>query len=970
VADDGKSGKPEGGGRVPPGALSALLAELAQAPEDVAQPGAAEAISPGVVIGRFEVIREIGRGGFGVVYEARDRDLGRLVAFKVVRTGAGSTALREERLLREAEAAARLSHPNLVTLHDVGRAGVGPFLVLELLHGRTLSDRLDGGPIPLAEALEIAVQVARGLAYAHAHGVIHRDLKPANVFLCDGGLVKILDFGLAHAFGQPRVEGGTPAYMAPEQWRAAPEDERTDVFALGVMLYRMLAGEVPFPGDRSGKALLSARARPSLEVAQAPALGDLATRMLARDPVDRPRDGAEVLASLEAIQEELREATPHAARAPSSSSSHAARMRRSHPWRWAAVGAVAAMVLGGAATGYVRYRAEASPDRPIVAVADVQNGTGDPQLDGLSGLLVTSLEQSRRLGVLTRGRMLDLARQAGHGKVERIDEVVGRDVGRRAGAAALLVSNVHQLGSTYTVELRAIDPRRDRYLFTLRDQSPSKEGILPLIDRMSDQVRRELNEPAGEVADRRTRLREVVSGDLEAWRHFFQARTLVDRIRLPEAVAEFEAALSVDPDLALAHYELARMGSGGEISEAKRLEHEQAALRLQDRLPPRQRAILLATSAAAAGRLAEAETRYRELAFDAPDEQPALLELGALLLEAERPVEAAPFLERAVQLVPTDEIAIAYLLRTLGFLGRTGDLLAAARRAREAAAGPETAMFAAEAALWAGDLDAAADEARRSISLGEEQGRGTLASVGLLKGDPALVAEAFPPGRPAPWHRAAAELFRGRRRAAEEYLAGAPPQSSAMHLQAGLIVRAGLGPSPARAAEADRLLKTGPQAIGAAAAALAWAGDAEAAAMLGAALPAGSSDAALCRAVTAWRAGRAEDVLPALRELASTHASGSGFFDSLLLGEAALEAGHPDEAVEALHRYQRMNVPIFWLGLGYPRSLLLLARAEAARGRTAQAREAADRLARIWADADPDYPPLLELQALRERLGG
>jgi predicted Zn-dependent protease len=158
--------------------------------------------------------------------------------------------------------------------------------------------------------------------------------------------------------------------------------------------------------------------------------------------------------------------------------------------------------------------------------------------------------------------------------------------------------------------------------------------------------------------------------------------------------------------------------------------------------------------------------------------------------------------------------------------------------------------------------------------------------------------------------------------------------------------------------------------VGPVAAALAWSGNADEAAKLAALLPPASPDASLHRAVAAWRAGRPDEALPALRDLSATHASGPSVLDSLFLGEVALEAGRVDEAADALRRFQRMSPSLFWSSWAYPRSLLLLARAEAARGRTGEAREIADRLARLWADADPDFPPLLELRALRERLGG
>ncbi len=290
----------DGGTPAPrPGAVTALLEQLARAPGE--RGAELPSLQPGQLVGRFEVVREIGRGGFGRVYEARDRELGRSVAFKLLRTSARPD-LREQRLLHEAEAAARLSHPNIVTLHDVGRAEQGPYLVLELLSGHTLAARLARGPLPAREALRIGIEIARGLAHAHAHGVVHRDLTPGNVFLCEDGQVKVLDFGMAHAFGQRKVDGGTRAYMAPEQARGAPEDERTDVFALGVLLYEMLSGELPF-ADAEG--LSGASPAPALVVHGAPSLGELVARMVEKDPVRRPRDGGEVLAGLVATRVEL-----------------------------------------------------------------------------------------------------------------------------------------------------------------------------------------------------------------------------------------------------------------------------------------------------------------------------------------------------------------------------------------------------------------------------------------------------------------------------------------------------------------------------------------------------------------------------------------------------------------------------------------------------------------------------------------
>ena len=284
---------------VAPGDLSSLLVQLARAPAAELGGSWERWLRPGSAVGPYELVHEIGRGGFGVVWEARDARTGSHVAFKAVRAGALAAA-REERLLAEAEVAARLAHPSIVKLLDVGRTERGPFLVYELLRGWTLGERLARGPIPLEDTFRVGTSVAAAIAHAHSRGVVHRDLTPGNVFLCGAGDVKVLDFGLAHAFGQRRAGGGTPTYMAPEQWRGAPEDERTDVFALGVILFRMLAGELPFEG-RAGCGSPGAFPAPALDVPAAPGLAELVARMLDADPVARPRDGEEVTAAIRKI---------------------------------------------------------------------------------------------------------------------------------------------------------------------------------------------------------------------------------------------------------------------------------------------------------------------------------------------------------------------------------------------------------------------------------------------------------------------------------------------------------------------------------------------------------------------------------------------------------------------------------------------------------------------------------------------
>ena len=448
-----------------PGAFSALLRELVRSPEEEeGAPAWDAALWPGAVVGRFELVREVGRGGFGVVWEARDRVLGRTVAFKALHAG-GSPELREDRLLREAEAAARLSQPNIVTLHDLGRSEHGPYLVLELLRGETLARRLERGPLGAREALRVAIEVAKGLAHAHAHGVVHRDLTPGNVFLCDDGQVKVLDLGMAHAFGRSRLEGGTPTCMAPEQWRGAPEDERTDVFALGALSFRMLTGDAPFPAD-GGRWVSKGDPAPRLDVPEQPALGAIVGRMLARDPVERPRDAAAALAELTAVQEAWPREPRHVAPVR-------ARARRGRGSRRAAVAAalVAAIALAVAIAIALHRRGGApravAPSIAVLGFADLSPERDQEWFsDGLAEELRNALAHVDGLHVAGRtssdafkGRGGDLKALGEQLHVAAVLEGSVRKAGSRVRVTAQLVcteDGLHMWSESFDRELTDI----------------------------------------------------------------------------------------------------------------------------------------------------------------------------------------------------------------------------------------------------------------------------------------------------------------------------------------------------------------------------------------------------------------------------------------------------------------------------------------------------------------------------------
>lgn len=284
------------------GLLDEGLAGIAR----LAPQGRDDPLRPGQILGTFEIIAELGRGGMGVVYSARDRTLGRIAALKLL-PHVDADSADAERLIAEAQAASALDHPNVATIYQVGEHDGRRFIAMARYEGETLRDRLARGPIARAEALEIARQIASGLAAAHAAGLVHRDVKPANIFLTRQGLAKLLDFGIAtlsRDHDGHLTTRGTVRYMSPEQARGEPVDGRSDLWSLGVTLFEMMTGRPPFPGRAPAELLESiAQSSPAtLSRAVRGPVGALVERALTVDIDARYQTASEFIAAIQRAQ--------------------------------------------------------------------------------------------------------------------------------------------------------------------------------------------------------------------------------------------------------------------------------------------------------------------------------------------------------------------------------------------------------------------------------------------------------------------------------------------------------------------------------------------------------------------------------------------------------------------------------------------------------------------------------------------
>jgi serine/threonine protein kinase len=273
--------------------------------------------TPGTLLaGKYTIVEVVGRGGMGIVYKAEDTKLKRSVALKFLPPELTRDQECKERFVVEAQAAAALGHPNICTIHEINEEEGQSFIAMEYIQGRSLKAKIEKGPLAVEEALDIATQVAEGLDEAHRKGIIHRDIKSANIMVTDKGQAKIMDFGLAKVKGGTLLTRkgttlGTVAYMSPEQARGEEVDHRSDLWSLGVVLYEMFSGKLPFMGDHEASLLYSVvheEPKPikTFKPDIAPELQQIIDRSLKKKPEARYQTAGEMLKDLTQYRERLR----------------------------------------------------------------------------------------------------------------------------------------------------------------------------------------------------------------------------------------------------------------------------------------------------------------------------------------------------------------------------------------------------------------------------------------------------------------------------------------------------------------------------------------------------------------------------------------------------------------------------------------------------------------------------------------
>jgi serine/threonine protein kinase/tetratricopeptide (TPR) repeat protein len=641
----------------------------------------------GKTISHYKILAKLGEGGMGVVYKAKDTKLKRTVALKFL-SAIVLGGEEKNRFLREAQAAAALNHPNICTIYEIDEVEGQSFIAMEFVEGQSLKAKIEAGPLKLDEALNIVMQVAEGLQAAHEKKITHRDIKPANIMLKTKGQAKIMDFGLAKLAGRTIItkEGatlGTTAYMSPEQGRGEEVDQRTDIWALGVVLYEMITGQLPFKGlyeQAVVYSILNENPEPltSLRTGVPMELERVVNKCLEKQAAHRYQHADDLLADLRRVQKESK---PIAA-------FNRTNARASIPKRGARTLVLPAISLGvliAAAIGYFLFfgQKQESVARLPIAVVDFVNETAEKELDGLSGMLITSLEKSRRLSVLTRSRMFDILKQMEKHEVDRIDETLGREICQRAQVRAMVIATIRKFGRRYAIDLKILDPQGNQHLFATDESGEGQESIPAMIDKLSEKARRGLKEQAAEIQAARQKVAEVTTTNIEAYQHYFKGEELLDKIKLAEAVEEFRKAIALDSTFGLAHYRLgyALHLMGGRNQEAKA--SLQTAVDLIDRIPEKEQYLARAQYAHIGHSEKEMEDGLaivREMEKIYSHDKEMLFFIGDYSYHNRHYAASLEYLERVLTIDPQFRRALIHLILLFRDTGNYERMLAIAQR--------------------------------------------------------------------------------------------------------------------------------------------------------------------------------------------------------------------------------------------------------------------------------------------------
>jgi len=523
--------------------------------------------------GRYQIIEELGKGGMGKVYKVFDQEVQAKMALKLIKPAVSADKNTIDRFRNELKIARDISHKNICRMYDLGREAGNYFITMEYVSGEDLKSFIRRSrQLVVGTAIFIAKQVCEGLAEAHRLGVVHRDLKPGNIMIDKEGNAKIMDFGIARSISVKGITGagvmiGTPEYMSPEQVEGKEVDQRSDIYSLGIILYEMLTGQVPFEGDTPftiGVKQKSEIPRDPKELnAQIPQdLSRLILRCLEKDKDKRYQSAGELGADLEKIEKGIPTTErPIPKRRTVTSKPITVTLSRKKlliPTAVIALIAIAAVIW----LFFLKKSSVPLPEQKrSIAVIGFENQTGDNAYDTLGkviqNLLITNLEQSGYFYVATWQRLRDLLKQMGKGEVEFIDPDLGFELCKMDGVNAIVLGSFAKAGNVFVTNAQVLDVGTKKLLGTASSKGDGPESIL---DKQIDELSRQIAARAG-LSDRKIeaakiQVRDVTTSSTEAYNYYLKGGKQNTDFDWAGARQSFEQAVKLDPSFAAAYYAL------------------------------------------------------------------------------------------------------------------------------------------------------------------------------------------------------------------------------------------------------------------------------------------------------------------------------------------------------------------------------------------------------------------------------
>jgi len=538
----------------------------------------AKALARGALFARrYEVIEELGEGGMGRVYRVLDKKINEEVALKLIRPEIASDKRTIDRFGNELKIARKISHKSVCRMYHLAEEAGTHYITMEYVSGEDLKGMLKmTRQLSVGSAIGIARQVCEGLAEAHRLGIVHRDLKPGNIMIDREGNARIMDFGIARSLEDKGITGagamiGTPQYMSPEQVEGKKADQRSDIYSLGIILYEMVTGQVPFEGDTPLSIALKHKTEEPKDPREfntqiSEDLSRLVLKCLEKDKDKRYQSAGELWSVLTDIEQGIpttERAIPE--RKPLTSREITVTFGLKKLFIPALV--VVAIAIIGVIVWQFLPQKEAVVAPKIensIAVISFENQTGNKSYDymqkAIPNLLITTLEQSGNLYVATWERMHDLLKQIGKDDVEIISPDLGFRLCRMEGIEAIVLGSFIKAGDTFAMNVKVLDVETKKLIKSAKASGKGEDSILEIqIDELSREISQGIGISREKIEATQLKVAEVTTTSMEAYSYFIKAREAVEKFYIDEAIQFLEKAIDLDYTFAMAYYYLARV---------------------------------------------------------------------------------------------------------------------------------------------------------------------------------------------------------------------------------------------------------------------------------------------------------------------------------------------------------------------------------------------------------------------------